>query len=962
MKTNQTSVSLENYVDLGYDNKLAKVSDSSEGYDSSVFDESSGTLNNDTVLEQGSGGSGDSADTNDETTGFVSVDKLLSGQFSFGEFVVNENGRIRSGQTYFDNGIGWWIGDEDNVKKFSIGDSSGNKMTWDGATLTVVGSVTATTGSIGGWDIGSSYISSTGIKLSSGASANISFGNTPPTSAVSGTGIFIDKTGLYGLQANTQNFKIDATDGSITAQKGTIGGWNINTNTLSSGATEASSNVLIDSANSAIRLGPTSGNYITIDGANQRIRSSNYVAGVNGSGFSLDSNLLEVGNISARGLIRSAVFQKDAISSINGSVNINLGADVLDTDMTALDASTLTTKGEITLAVGDILRIRENSFDEWLEVTNIASAPTYVVTRDKAGSYTADNNPAWKKGATIVNYGQSGQGFIEQITNVANSPYIRIATHAGSPWSTTDTKVLIGQLQDKTGNNEYGLWIKSGASYIAGMRSYSVIVSQDGLGDFSDIQDAIDSIPTGGTIFIRNGMYEITSTILIDALTNITLIGEDVNNTIIKAGDGTDIDVFNVFNNSSYINFYNLQIDGNYLNQDPASFLKGIKFDFTNFVTIGNCYIRRNSAWGIEVNTGSGDIEIYDCIIEENVETGLRADTANRINVRNTLIYNNGIGVYTYESSGNFFISNTFLSNLLQNFLSDVATGVNISNTIISNYFYGNTEPDIEIMDTGCIVSNNVIGSAGIGVYMTSVSDCLITGNLFENHLNKAVYMVTATGCLVSDNMFVNNATALYDSINLTSNSANNIITNNIINASSSPSRSGIYTNSQLGNYISNNTLIGTFGTAPIISVYEKDTILNNIPSIPTQDRKLSYLKNTSGSTLSAGHIVVLKSVAAGNEVTTTTTQGDDKVYGMAVESITNNSFGLILTLGKTALMKVNGTTDIAIGDFIGTFTTAGIGMKAAAGDMAIAVALEAYTGNDSNGVIDALLITPRKI
>ena len=57
-----------------------------------------------------------------------------------------------------------------------------------------------------------------------------------------------------------------------------------------------------------------------------------------------------------------------------------------------------------------------------------------------------------------------------------------------------------------------------------------------------------------------------------------------------------------------------------------------------------------------------------------------------------------------------------------------------------------------------------------------------------------------------------------------------------------------------------------------------------------------------------------------------------------------------------------DGTTDIAIGDPLGAFTTAKIAMKAAAGDMAFAVALEAYTTDDSSGVIDALLIVPRKI
>jgi len=127
-------------------------------------------------------------------------------------------------------------------------------------------------------------------------------------------------------------------------------------------------------------------------------------------------------------------------------------------------------------------------------------------------------------------------------------------------------------------------------------------------------------------------------------------------------------------------------------------------------------------------------------------------------------------------------------------------------------------------------------------------------------------------------------------------------------------------------------------------------------------DQKVVKFKNTSGGTLAIGDVIVLKSVADGNECTTTTSQGDDKVLGMAVESIANNGAGGILLEGRTIVLKVNGTVDIAIGDFLGTFTTAKIARKAAAGDMAFAIALEAYTTDDSSGVIDAMLIKPRKI
>jgi len=136
----------------------------------------------------------------------------------------------------------------------------------------------------------------------------------------------------------------------------------------------------------------------------------------------------------------------------------------------------------------------------------------------------------------------------------------------------------------------------------------------------------------------------------------------------------------------------------------------------------------------------------------------------------------------------------------------------------------------------------------------------------------------------------------------------------------------------------------------------------NAVFSQHRKDRVLKRVKNTSGGALAAGDAVVLKAVAAGDEVTTTTTQGDDLIYGMITGAVADGAYIDILQEGKTTVLKVDGTTDIAIGDLLGTFTTAKIAMKAASGDMAFAMALEAYTTDDSNGVIDALLITPRKV
>jgi hypothetical protein len=160
---------------------------------------------------------------------------------------------------------------------------------------TIRGNITATTGAIGGWLINSTSIKdiagTTGLSSLVTAGDDIRFwaGSATPGSAP-----------FYVTEA-----------GILKAAAGTIGGWTIGATTLSATG-------------------------IILDSANQRIESSNYVSGVNGIGFRLDKDALEVGNISARGSIRMATFQKDTISTVGGNLLV-LAGDVLSVDMTNLD-------------------------------------------------------------------------------------------------------------------------------------------------------------------------------------------------------------------------------------------------------------------------------------------------------------------------------------------------------------------------------------------------------------------------------------------------------------------------------------------------------------------------------------------------------------------------------------------------------------------------------------------------
>lgn len=244
------------------------------------------------------------------------------------------------------------------------------------------------------------------------------------------------------------------------------------------------------------------------------IQSSSFVSGEMGTGWQISSaGSAEFQNVSIRGILRSVTFEYSTISAMSGGLVIAQGSDTLDEDMTAADNSTLTITGAITLAVNDRIRIKIGNDDEWMLVTNTASAPTYTVTRDQASSYSANNNPAWKKGVTVVNYGQSGDGGLYLTASDSNAPYLSVFTHAGSPWSSLTTMLRLGNLNGYLGYvaETYGLGIGSGATGTVpnitidatnGIRiragtTNKLVIATDGSATFSGTLSGVDGTFTG---------------------------------------------------------------------------------------------------------------------------------------------------------------------------------------------------------------------------------------------------------------------------------------------------------------------------------------------------------------------------------------------------------------------------------------------------------------------------------
>jgi len=501
---------------LGFDRSLYRVLEQ-DGAGAFVFSDPSAGSTSPTVF--GAGSSSFEVPALGQSGG--AGGSMGGGQYTFdGEIIGGalhipaKNGVANSFHTDND-GNSWWgctttnfLADNNNALSYILKSGVAKFQS-----VTITGSVTATAGVIGGFDIGSDFIrdaaNSFGLASTVTADDDIRFwaGTTYALRTLAPIRI-MESGSLYASSANIT--------GTVVATAGTIGGWYIGSTTIASGAVTAAANIVLDQSTGQIRVGPTTGTYLIIDGGNAQIRTSNFASGTFGSGFLLSGTTLEVGNARIRGTLTSVVFEKTQVASVGGTILVSKGSDVLASNMTALDASTMITNGKETFNVGDFLRINIAGVEEWFEVTVVDSAPTYTVTRDKAAVFSANANPAWTAGTVVVNYGASGAGGIA--ISASGTPKLDIFTHAGAPWTTTTTQLRIGNLNgflDYT-TNLYGIAIGTSTAYMKydptnGLRLKST-ASQIDVGVSGYVLGGQTAYATGTGFFLGNdsGSYKLS--------------------------------------------------------------------------------------------------------------------------------------------------------------------------------------------------------------------------------------------------------------------------------------------------------------------------------------------------------------------------------------------------------------------------------------------------------------------
>ena len=253
----------------------------------------------------------------------------------------------------------------------------------------------------------------------------------------------------------------------------------------------------------------------------------------------------------------------------------------------------------------------------------------------------------------------------------------------------------------------------------------SFFVSLDGTGNYTSIQEAIDSASNNDTIYVSKGTY--FENILITK--PIELIGEDKNTTKIDGGsyrsviyisaDYVKINGFTITNSSrdsegiriranyntiSYCNISSNKNYGLYLDANPTTTNNIIKFNtfsnnnygiYTQMAKSNNISsntFKNNTLYGIFIVTASDSNLISDnTFTGNNYSIRIKGSTLNKV-IKN-LIMNNNYGVYfCCGAKNNIAYNNDFINNTKWN--ADDAIGNTWDNGKIGNYWDDYTGKD----------------------------------------------------------------------------------------------------------------------------------------------------------------------------------------------------------------------------------------------------------------------------
>lgn len=351
----------------------------------------------------------------------------------------------------------------------------------------------------------------------------------------------------------------------------------------------------------------------------------------------------------------------------------------------------------------------------------------------------------------------------------------------------------------------FSMFILDGLMDSGDVSASIIIVDENGNGNYSTIQEAIDNATFGDTIRVWSGVY--IENLVIS--TRIKLIGNGSLSTIID-GSGTDW-VSTIEITTSEVNISGFSIIG--------STLTGIYVGFCSNVRIFNNSISNNDNNGIEI-IESENVVIENNNITQNNYTGITVCNSRLCYISNNTISKTEEGVSLDFSSSITISNNTFIgcgvvietsswSDYFSHWTSHNIDGKNTINGKTLIYWKNKTSGTVpagagEVIIANCkniMIDNQNCSNTSVGVLIgisdkVTVKNCIcsfntngiiiqmsnnmtLSNNNISYNLNNGLYLYQSSSNIFSNNMCDHNA---FYGINLDWSCNNNIISNNTCN------------------------------------------------------------------------------------------------------------------------------------------------------------------------------------
>lgn len=200
----------------------------------------------------------------------------------------------------------------------------------------------------------------------------------------------------------------------------------------------------------------------------------------------------------------------------------------------------------------------------------------------------------------------------------------------------------------------------------------TITVALDGSGDFSSIQEAVDSAGKGDTVLIKAGAY--AQDLTIHSKEKIKIVGAGVDKAVLL-GQGTMVGVLHV--GKWPYGATDIEISGLTINEHGGHAL-GI-FN-GNRITLRQLHVK-----GMVFGQHVQDVRIEDCVIGGSETTGVHFSDSQAVLIGN-VIHDNDHGVNVTGKSSVRLERNIITRNLFEAVvISDQARAVLIKNTLVKN-------------------------------------------------------------------------------------------------------------------------------------------------------------------------------------------------------------------------------------------------------------------------------------